>query len=136
MSKHDDRPYKVGKGKPPKHTQWRPGQSGNPKGSSNKKRRAKDMDLSEFVRQLANEKVPVTIGGETVSLSKREMILRRLINDGIEGRASHRFKVIEFLCTHGVFDPEAQQEDSKEAQHARIVEFLEALQSKVKGREE
>ena len=24
--------YKIGKGKPPKDTQWKPGQSGNPKG--------------------------------------------------------------------------------------------------------
>lgn len=42
--------YKVGYGKPPKHTQWKPGQSGNPKGRS--KKIAREKILRKAMRKL------------------------------------------------------------------------------------
>ena len=43
---------KVGKGKPPKETQWKPGQSGNPKG------RPKSITLSEALRAQLGQVMP------------------------------------------------------------------------------
>ncbi|WP_141397847.1 DUF5681 domain-containing protein [Novosphingobium sp. Chol11] len=136
MSRYDDRPYEVGKGKPPKRTQWKPGESGNPSGSSKKKRRSKEMDLPELVRSFANEKITVTSGGKRTKRSKRDMIALRLINDAIEGSAGHRLKAIPLLRSLGLFDVEAQFDDSKEAQQARIAEVLRRLQQEAERDEE
>lgn len=136
MSRFDDRPYEVGKGKPPKRTQWRPGESGNPKGSSKKKRRSKEMDLPELVRSFANEKIPVTIGGKTIMLPKKDAIILRLINDAIEAPVGLRLKVFDLLRSVGLFDAVAQLNDSKEAQDARIAEVLQRLQQEAERDEE
>lgn len=136
MSRYDDRPYEVGKGKPPKRTQWRPGESGNPKGSSKKKRRSKEMDLPELVRSFANEKIPVTIGGKKIMLPKKDAIILRLINDAIEAPVGQRLKVFDLLRSVGLFDAVAQLDDSKEAQDARIAEVLQRLQQEAERDEE
>lgn len=136
MSRYDDRPYEVGKGKPPKSTQWRPGESGNPKGSSKKKRRSKEMDLSELARHFANEKISVTIGGRTTKRPKKDMIALRLINDALEGPTNQRLKVVDLLRSLGVFDPVANLDDGKEAQEARIAEVLHRLQQEAERDEE
>jgi hypothetical protein len=51
---------KVGRGNPPKHTQFRKGQSGNkkgrPKGSKN---------LSTYIMEAARDHVTATVGGRT-----------------------------------------------------------------------
>jgi hypothetical protein len=136
MGSYDDRPYEVGKGKPPKHTQWQPGESGNPQGSSKKKRRSKEKDLSELVREFANEKISVTSGGKRIKLSKKDMMALRLVNDAIEGSAGHRLKAIPLLRSLGLFDVGAQFDDSKEAQQARIAEVLHRLQQEAERDEE
>jgi hypothetical protein len=136
MSSYDDRPYEVGKGKPPKRTQWKPGESGNPRGSSKKKRRPQEMDLPELVRSFANEKIPVTSGGKTIMLPKKDTIILRLINDAIEGPVGQRLKVFDLLRSVGLFDPVAKWDDSKEAQQARIAEVISRLQKEADRREE
>jgi Family of unknown function (DUF5681) len=52
---HDD--YKMGPGRPPLHTRFRNGQSGNPGGRSQKK-------LNALLANALNEQVFVTIDGE------------------------------------------------------------------------
>lgn len=65
---------KVGYRNPPEHTQFRKGQSGNPKGrpkgaTSNKKR----------VRRMLEKLTPVRIGDEVRTLSTLELSLERLV---------------------------------------------------------
>lgn len=74
--------YEVGYGKPPKHTRFRPGQSGNargrPKGTKNLK-----TDLAEELR----ERIVVREGDRSQKVSKQRALLKSLVNRAIKGDA-------------------------------------------------
>lgn len=74
----DDKDYEIGYGKPPKHSQYKPGQSGNPKGKPKKNR-----TLQEEVRDILNAKVPVTINGKKTYVTKRQLLLEQILNAAI-----------------------------------------------------
>ena len=69
----DKRDYEVGRGKPPVHTRFKKGQSGNPRGPRPK-------NLSALLLDALNEKVVVTIDGERREITKREAIVTQLVN--------------------------------------------------------
>ena len=69
----DKRDYEVGRGKPPVHTRFKKGQSGNPRGPRPK-------NLSALLLDALNEKVVVTIDGERREITKREAIATQLVN--------------------------------------------------------
>jgi hypothetical protein len=72
--------YKVGKGKPPLHSRFKPGQSGNPKG---RPRGAKG--LNNLVRETLTSKVRVrTPNGET-RMSKMEAVLQKTVELAMKG---------------------------------------------------
>ena len=73
---HDEEPdYEIGYGKPPRHTRFRPGQSGNPRG------RPKDAkNLSTLVHEALNEPVDVAENGRRRKVSKRRAIITQLVN--------------------------------------------------------
>jgi hypothetical protein len=72
--------YTIGRGRPPKETQFKPGKSGNPKGRP-KGSRPVGAVLQDIIRQ----KVTVTEGGKTRRISALEVMLRRLTNDAMRG---------------------------------------------------
>ena len=67
------RDYEVGRGKPPVHTRFKKGQSGNPRGPRPK-------NLPALLVDALNEKVVVTIDGERREITKREAIATQLVN--------------------------------------------------------
>ena len=69
----DEQDYKVGPGRPPLHTRFRKGQSGNPGGRRKKQ-------LPALLADALNETVFVTIDGERREISKREAIVHQLVN--------------------------------------------------------
>ena len=68
--------YAVGHGKPPKHTQFKPGQSGNPKG----KPKGKLPTMTLISKQL-EAKLTVTIAGQPKQMTRREALITALIRD-------------------------------------------------------
>jgi Family of unknown function (DUF5681) len=67
--------YQVGYGKPPRHTRFKPGVSGNPLG------RPKDSkNLSTLVHEALNERVVVAENGRRRKVSKRQAIITQLVN--------------------------------------------------------
>jgi hypothetical protein len=73
---HEGEPdYEVGYGKPPRHTRFKPGCSGNPRG------RPKDAkNLSTLVHEALNEQVVVAENGRRRKISKRRAIIAQLVN--------------------------------------------------------
>jgi len=67
--------YKVGRGKPPLHTRFKKGHSGNPRGP---RPRAKNL-LALLVRAL-NEPVVVTTDGQPRQITKREAVIAQLVD--------------------------------------------------------
>lgn len=77
---YENNDYVVGKGKPPVHTRWQPGQCpnqrGRPKGTKNF-----DTDLDEELR----ERIPLTENGRKMKVSKQRAFIKRMVNDAIQG---------------------------------------------------
>ena len=69
----DAQEYKVGPGRPPLHTRFRKGQSGNPGGRSKK-------NLPGLLLDALNEPVYVTLNGRRRKITKREAVIHQLVN--------------------------------------------------------
>ena len=77
----DDKPdYEVGYGKPPPHTRFVQGQSGNPRG---RPRGAKN--IKALLPKALNERVVVTDQGGRRKISKLEVIITQLVNRSAKG---------------------------------------------------
>lgn len=75
MPSDQQRDYSVGYGKPPRHTRFTKGQSGNPRG---RPRGAKN--LKTLLNQALNECVIVTENGGRRKVTKREAVIAQLVN--------------------------------------------------------
>ena len=88
MPPDNERDYEVGYGKPPPHTRFVKGQSGNSRG---RPRGAKNMKT--LLTKALNELVVVTDNGGRRKISKREAIITQLVNRS----AKADFKAIQIL---------------------------------------
>jgi len=75
MPPDDERDYPVGYGKPPPHTRFAKGQSGNPRG-----RPPGAKNMKTLLTKALNELVVVTDQGGRRKVSKREAIITQLVN--------------------------------------------------------
>jgi hypothetical protein len=96
---HDE---EVGYKKPPKHSRFKPGQSGNPKGRPRRTR-----TTAAIIREALKETVPVTENGRRRSINKLEIIIKQAINDAAKGDARARKDV--FALWSDVLRSERQQ---------------------------
>lgn len=72
--------YEVGKGRPPRATRWKPGQSGNPKG-----RPKGAKNLATIFNDVLNQKIEIQEKGTTRNITAREGIVRRLVHEALKG---------------------------------------------------
>lgn len=72
--------YEVGYGKPPKATQFKPGQSGNRKG-----RPKGAQNFQTVLENELNSKVVVTEGGRRKQVRKKVVIAKQLVNKAASG---------------------------------------------------
>jgi Family of unknown function (DUF5681) len=82
------RDYAVGYGKPPLHTRFRKGRSGNPRG-----RPPGAKNLRTLVSEALNQLVIVTENGRHRKVTKREAIVTQLVNRS----ATADFRAIKIL---------------------------------------
>jgi len=76
----NEKPYEVGYGKPPKHTQWSKGVSGNPGGGKKLVR-----TLSDAVDDALNERVVVTQNGERYATTMLVAIVKKAMRTAVGG---------------------------------------------------
>jgi hypothetical protein len=72
--------YEVGKYHPPKNTQFKKGQSGNPLG-----RPKKPVHVGTTIDGLLNRKISVLIDGKRVRISGADALLRKAFNEALKG---------------------------------------------------
>jgi hypothetical protein len=81
-SENNPEVYKVGPGKPPKHTQWQKDQSGNPSGKRKREESYRDL-LNEELDRL----ISISENGKAITLSMRKAWVKRVVNGAIQGNA-------------------------------------------------
>jgi len=117
--------YEIGYKKPPLHTRFQKGSSGNPKGRKKRNRNLK-TDLEE---ELA-ERIVVTEGGRQVRLSKQRAMLKRLVVKGLNGDSNAIAKVFELALRLVGADEQADETTPLQAEDQAI---LDAFLARHKG---
>ena len=81
MPNQDDHPaYEIGFGKPPKHSRFRKGLSGNPKGRPKGRR-----NLATVLERTLLEKVVINENGVRRTVTKLEAAVKQLVNKAAAG---------------------------------------------------
>jgi hypothetical protein len=76
----DSNSYEVGYGRPPLHTQFQKGRSGNPKG-----RPKQNKNIYGLIKKTFEERVKVKSSGRTHSMTKLEAAFVQLVNKAVSG---------------------------------------------------
>lgn len=95
----------IGYGKPPKHTRFRKGRSGNPKGRPKGRR-----NMAKILEEMLSQPVLVKRNGREQRVAFREAYMHKLMSKTLEG--SPRDMVTLLKALHDYF-PEALQPESQ-----------------------
>ena len=128
MSRNNGRDYEVGYGKPPRNTQFKKGQSGNPRG-----RPSGSKNLATLVSVALNEPVIVVENGGRRKINKREAIIKQLVNRSTKAD----WRAIKILLDivreiEGRVEPEAG-ENSFSAADEKVIAQIKARWHAKKG---
>ncbi len=87
--------HKVGKGKPPKHSQFKKGQSGNPNG---RPRGNKNSD--PVLHKMWNKIVTVREGGQVRRVPYNEALIMALADKAIKGSVTEQVKLMKAISDY------------------------------------
>jgi hypothetical protein len=93
--------YQIGKGKPPKHTRYRPGQSGNPSG-----RRKGSQNLKTALRKILMMPVRIKQTGRVKKVSTQQAVLLALRNNALKNDRWAVQHLLELADRHNNEAPE------------------------------
>ncbi len=117
-------PYEVGYRKPPKHTQFSPGRSGNPKGRPKGAKSCKADLLEEL-----GERIPVREGNRWRRLTKQRVFLKALMTRALNGDTKYASLLISIMERLGRFDSRADRDDpANDEDTAAIMAALDELE--------
>lgn len=77
----NDKNYEVGYGRPPKHTRFKPGQSGNPNG---RQKGARNFDTL-LKKELESKISGTDENGNRIVMTKKEALVKKLTNGALKG---------------------------------------------------
>jgi len=106
MAKKPRGDYEVGKGRQPKHSRFKPGQSGNPKGRPKHAKNAKTI-----LKQINEEPVAVRHGGRRRYMPNFEALARKLNLGAHNGDPKALASFLLLLRTFGVAGDDEGQVD-------------------------
>jgi hypothetical protein len=117
--------YKVGPGRPPKEYQFKPGQSGNPKGL---KRKPKPMapDLKVAVERALHEPIKLKQGEKERTMTMAEAGIKQLVAQFVKGNHQARRDLIVLCDKLGIDLMAGQQQALQEAVAANHEAILNA----------
>lgn len=106
----DPQEYEVGYKRPPRSTRFKPGQSGNPGG-----RRKGSRNFTTALETELNARISIMENGIRKTLSKREVIAKRVVNGSVAGD----YSAIKVVLAQEQHRELAQLQDQDEARALR-----------------
>ena len=116
--------HEVGYGKPPQHTRFQPGESGNPRGRPNGTKNLK-TDLMEEL----GEKILVHEGGQARKLSKQRALVKALLARALKGDARAVNSLLSMMMR--LLDTGEGAPEQVEDLHPDELEILEAYKERL-----
>lgn len=121
--------YNIGYRKPPKATQFKPGQSGNRKGRPKGARNAHTL-----LNEALQETVMITENGKKRKVSKLEIIFRQMVNAAAKGDARARQQLLPLVQDQHQRE-EIQEKSASLYPKEREEEILTTLRQRLLGEE-
>lgn len=93
----DGKPYAVGYGKPPIHTRFQRGESGNPRG-----KKKGQTGLKAVVEKVFQEKVSIRTARGIRKVTKLDALVQKLMNDALTGDARAVMHIVRLAKEAGL----------------------------------
>ena len=126
MPADKQRDYAVGYGKPPRHTQFTKGQSGNPRGRA---RGAKN--LKTLLIETLNELVVVAENGRRRTINKRHAFIKQIVNHAVKGNWRAAKLLLDTLQR---IEDRTEPETAEASFDAADAKVIEQLMTRLGGR--
>jgi uncharacterized protein DUF5681 len=97
QSSEAKRDYEIGYGRPPKHSRFKRGKSGNPNGRPKRQR-----NVRRVVEDVLSQRITIREGDRTRSLSKLDGVVLTIINKALSGDAKTLPLLITLLRSLGL----------------------------------
>lgn len=111
--------YEVGYGRPPRHTRFEKGQSGNYRG---RPRGAKNM--ATHLKEALRERVVINENGRRKRVTKMDVVSRRLVNKAAEGDLRFIQILVALSDKYKLTDRDEKQEAWKPEDHWQRLNLL------------
>jgi hypothetical protein len=117
--------YKVGYRKPPRHTQFRKGQSGNPNGRPKGTKNLK----TDLLEELA-ERIPIRERGRPRHITKQRAVIKGVVAATLQGKDAARGHLLTLMTR--VLPPDAENDSSHSDLSPEEQEILRAVVARTK----
>lgn len=121
--------YEIGKGRPPRATRFKPGQSGNPKGRPKGRK-----DFATEINEVLKAPVPVTENGRTRKVTSTKATLMRLRKKALEGDGRSIDRLLELALAQAAEEAAVEGERKLSAVEDEILERF--IECRAGGRDE
>lgn len=115
--------YSVGYRRPPTHSQFKPGKSGNPRGRPKRS----VLGFDNFLHQELLSTVLIQTNGKPQKLSKYEVILKQIVKCAMEGD----FRFVRMMIDTQVFRS-LLQDPNRRAFNSEEMKFLDSVREEAK----
>jgi hypothetical protein len=125
-SSTDASEYQVGPGRPPKQFQFKPGQSGNPKGAR-RKTSSIEPDIKALLKRALNRTVTLSQGEKEQIITKKQAGIEQLVNQYAKGDRYARRDVMDLADKYDVDLVAGQRQAIEKALEADLAAHDQAL---------
>ena len=101
MSRDPKKPYEVGYGRPPLHSRFQPGQTGNPRG-----RPKGHTNIATELKEALEQKVEVNVNGKRKKLRMSQAIVVGLVNRAAKGNPRDVMNLFQLMGRVGLSAPD------------------------------
>lgn len=110
--------YEVGYKRPPREHQFKPGQSGNPKG-----RPKKNKSFSEDIKDEMNELIQIQEQGKLKKITKQTALVKRVVTDALSGKTS-AIKLLFQILSSKDFEVKDLEEDLSQEDQTILADYI------------